>query len=160
MAEAAWVGQRLRATAVDLVLLQTAAIPGGLLELGVPAVRSLHPALLGELVYLALSAYLLVTTGQTFGKRFHRIRVLDARGDHPGIGRILVRACAAPLVGMLASFVLQWTLDEEGRIDPRHVMWLAVLLDCATIFGRDRRCVHDYLAGTRVVRVSAAEVFA
>jgi uncharacterized RDD family membrane protein YckC len=96
--------------------------------------------------------WLLVTRGQTIGKKYMGIYMMRSDGDIPNVGWILVREFAIPAaVGILRY---------AGRHDPSPVgqafqvllcfVWLA---DCLFIFGPTRRCLHDFVAGTHVVKV-------
>lgn len=88
------------------------------------------------LVVLGYQMWLLATTGQTIGKRFLKLRVVDeADGSNPGFVRaVLLRVFAPaaitniPLVGFL--------------------FWLA---DALFVFRDDRKCIHDHFAKTVVV---------
>jgi uncharacterized RDD family membrane protein YckC len=86
-------------------------------------------------VFLLLHGYFLKTNGQTIGKKLLGIRIADLDGGVPPIGRlILCRILPVSLV----SFI-----PVVGRFLP--------LVDVLFIFRSDRRCIHDLLAGTRVL---------
>jgi uncharacterized RDD family membrane protein YckC len=70
------------------------------------------------------------TAGRTPGMRLMGLRVMDAAGRHPGVGRSLVR-----LIGLGLCIV------------PLFAGFLTVLVDDR------RRGLHDFLAGTVVVYV-------
>jgi uncharacterized RDD family membrane protein YckC len=72
------------------------------------------------------------TTGQTPGMRPMRVRVLAPDGAPPGVGRSAVR-----FIGLLVSIALLFT------------GFLTILFDAR------RRALHDFLAGTVVVREAA-----
>jgi uncharacterized RDD family membrane protein YckC len=86
-------------------------------------------------VFVAVQGYPLATTGQTWGKKVLKLRIVDMQGLKPdfwrlialryGVGRV---AAMIPLLGGIYS-----------------------LADILFIFRDDRRCVHDHIAGTRVV---------
>ncbi len=84
----------------------------------------------GLLVY---NCHLLLTTGQTLGKRTLGIRVIPAEGhDDPGFIKLIVLREFLPFVLLaFGGFLL--------------------LIDILFIFRADRRCLHDLIAGTRVV---------
>ena len=93
-------------------------------------------AAVGGLILLALrvaNLFLLVKWGQTIGKRFVGIRVVDKERDvHPGAARLIgIRVVLNGLLGLIPFYAL---------------------VDVLFIFGQERRCIHDYLAGTRVVK--------
>ena len=88
-------------------------------------------ALAGAWWTLAAGAYFVLcwsVTGQTPGLRLMGLRVVDAHGSPPGVGRSVVR-----FVGLLLA------------IAPLFAGFLPVLVD------RRRRGLHDFLAGTVVV---------
>jgi uncharacterized RDD family membrane protein YckC len=70
------------------------------------------------------------TAGRTPGMRLMALRVMDASGGHPGVGRSIVR-----LIGLGLCIV------------PLFAGFLTVLVDDR------RRGLHDFLAGTVVVYV-------
>jgi uncharacterized RDD family membrane protein YckC len=72
-------------------------------------------------------------TGQTPGMRAMHVRVVDANGDPPSLGRAIVR-----LVGLVLAII------------PLFAGFLPVLVDDR------RRGIHDMLAGTVVLYALAA----
>jgi uncharacterized RDD family membrane protein YckC len=138
-------GQRLGAALVDSIIAIIVAIPIMLL-LGTfvylkggqplpPALRILTSAL-AFLMFAAVNFYLLKVNGQTVGKKVIGIRIVDMDNQLPSVWRILgLRALPVSIAA---------TLPVLGQILP--------LIDVLFIFRKDRRCVHDLIAGTRVVR--------
>ena len=90
---------------------------------------------LGGLLLLAMlvfQIYLLSAKGQTLGKRWMKIRIVKMDGSNPGfVGAVLMRAFVNGLLGMLPFYGL---------------------VDILFIFNDDQRCLHDKIAGTRVVQ--------
>lgn len=142
-------GRRLAATLLDAILVPTLTL---LLVLVTGVVEDaedyrdrawiLHVLLLAVFAYLLLNGYGLWRHGQTLGKRCLGIAIMDARSSGPDAPAplwrlVLIRALFFPVLFLLP------------------VPWLTCLplLDQGLIFGRARRCLHDRLAGTRVVRV-------
>jgi uncharacterized RDD family membrane protein YckC len=83
----------------------------------------------------AVSWWLIVRDGQSIGKRWVDIRIVRTDGRLPGF---------------FAGVVLRsWTMLLASRLCS-----VADLLDGAMVLRRDRRALHDHLAGTRVVRGS------
>lgn len=75
---------------------------------------------------------LIATRGQTIGKFLMCIRIVSMDGRLPGfIFGVVVRNWIRNLLGMIPFFSL---------------------VDVLFIFGESNRCIHDYLAGTRVVQ--------
>jgi uncharacterized RDD family membrane protein YckC len=94
--------------------------------------------------------WLLVTQGQTIGKRFLGIYIMRSDGSIPNVGWLLLREFAIP--GAVALF--RWA----GHNDPTFVgqvfqsmLGLLCLVDILFIFSPTRRCLHDLVAGTHVV---------
>ncbi len=88
---------------------------------------------IGIVVFAVYQLSLLVRQGQTLGKKTMNIRIVNYDdGGIPSAGRLLGVRC------FLNSFL--------GRIIPFYA-----LIDVVAIFGNERRCIHDYLAGTKVV---------
>lgn len=97
-----------------------------------------HPAnaVVGFALFLAINGWLLVQRGQTVGKALLKIRIARPDGAAASAGRVLglryglgYVTVAFPLVGELYG-----------------------LIDCLLIFRSSRRCLHDDIAGTIVVR--------
>ncbi len=87
------------------------------------------PILLGCTLQWAL----ICNRGQTLGKLVCCIRIVTTSGKLPGFVRGVV--------------LRNWVRNALGIIP------FFPLLDVATIFGDSRRCMHDFLADTRVVEV-------
>ena len=88
------------------------------------------------IIFMAINSYFLVTKGQTLGKRMLGIRIVDAASNGA--------ATAVKLLGLRYVLVLLvMAIPMIGQ--------LLGLADALFIFRSDRRCVHDLLAGTKVV---------
>ena len=91
--------------------------------------------------YLLLNGYLLWKRGQTVGKRLLNIAVVSHSVENitpaPLWNLILVRAWFFPALYMI--------------IIPPYL--LLPVLDLAFIFGKSRRCLHDLVCRTEVVRL-------
>jgi uncharacterized RDD family membrane protein YckC len=116
-----------------------------------PCIGSLG-ALLGFAGILAAQVWLLVTRGQTLGKKAMAIAIIRSDGGVPPVGWLLVREFAIPLaVGILRY---------GGHNDPSPVgqvfqflLGFVWLIDSLFIFSPTRRCLHDLVADTHVVKV-------
>ena len=87
-------------------------------------------------IFMVINGYLLVTKGQTLGKLALGIRIVDAASNGA--------ATAVKLLGLRYVLVLLvMAIPIIGQ--------LLGLADALFIFRSDRRCVHDLLAGTKVV---------
>ncbi|MEM7130082.1 MAG: RDD family protein [Chloroflexota bacterium] len=86
-------------------------------------------------VFLVLNGYLLFTRGQTIGKVAMQTKIVGIGGNVPSLSKLFImRYLILGLVGMIS-----------------HIGVFAGLVNVLFIFGQDHRCLHDYLAGTRVV---------
>jgi uncharacterized RDD family membrane protein YckC len=89
-------------------------------------------------VFLTLNGYLLYTRGQTIGKVVVKTKIVDMGGKIPSFARlVLLRYLTPMLVGAIPI-----------------IGGIFGILNPLFIFGKERRCVHDYMAGTRVVNTS------
>ena len=142
-------GERLLAAIIDGLLLMALMLPlmfvGGYWQAGmeagmrgesVPFGLQLMWLAIGFGVFALVQGIPLSRTGQTWGKRLLGIKIVDLDGEKPQLGRLLALrylpvqlATGIPFIGGLIGVV-------------------NVLL----IFRGDRRCGHDLIAGTQVVK--------
>jgi len=104
-------------------------------------VESFTHAMIRSLPLLALLALvqgvLLATRGQSVGKLLCRIRIVRfADNAEPGFVRAYLLRGTVPLV-----------LEQIPILG--RLFWI---VDACFIFGDERRCLHDYIAGTKVVK--------
>jgi uncharacterized RDD family membrane protein YckC len=92
--------------------------------------------IIGGGVFIAFNGYLLARHGQTIGKRICRIRILREDGTRATLWDTFVKR----------------QLPIRLLMQIPHVGWIFTLIDSLFIFREDRRCLHDWLAGTIVVR--------
>jgi uncharacterized RDD family membrane protein YckC len=92
----------------------------------------------GLVIFFIVHGYLLATRGQTVGKMLAKIKIVDYHTD-----RILP---FAKLVGF--RYIPVWIVSMIPLVS------LLGLVNVLFIFGEQRRCVHDYIAGTKVVDVA------
>ena len=91
---------------------------------------------LGVIVYQAVS---LSSTGQTVGKRMMQLRVVNFYNDsNPGF---------------VKAVVVRWWLPSLIYPIP-YIGWAFWLADVSFLFKKDHRCLHDLLAGTKVVQLA------
>lgn len=90
----------------------------------------------GFVLFLLINGFLLVQRGQTVGKSITKLRIAQHDGSPVPAGRLLGLRYG---VGYLVS-----SLPFVGA--------LYGLLDALLIFGEERRCIHDRIAGTIVVK--------
>ena len=140
--------QRLAATGLDwslitvvtlLVILATGVIEHAedYANVGQSAVNAV---LCGLPAYLILNGWLLWTRGQTAGKAAMSLMIVDHQtGNCASLWKLLFVRALIPVVVIAVGFI--WEL-----------LWLLVLIDFFFIFRKDQRCLHDWIAGTRVVK--------
>lgn len=128
---------RLTAALVDALATVGAAMPALGLCTAAELTGPSAAFLVGVCVFLLLIVqwFLIATTGQSLGKRWLGIRIVRHDGGPAGFVHGVV----------LRSWVLQ---------APMWLPWIGsfiALLDVLMIFGTQRRCMHDHIAGTKVI---------
>ncbi|MEJ2694014.1 MAG: RDD family protein [Candidatus Thiodiazotropha sp.] len=100
-----------------------------------PYTYTLAAVVYGFIGFALIHYYFLNRDGQTVGKKLLKIRIIGIDGQHPGAVPLLLKRylpmsliSLVPLIGSLLG-----------------------LIDILFIFRKDRRCVHDLIAGTKVV---------
>ena len=143
--------RRLLATAIDMLLVPalTVLLVGllGVVEHAEDFTDSwwvLHVLLLAIASYLILNGPLLWRRGQTVGKWALGIAMHTKAHQPVSFWKLVfIRAWFFPLLFLPAlSFVGAWPLS------------LIPIFDLLFIFGQKRRCLHDRLSGTQVVRLN------
>jgi uncharacterized RDD family membrane protein YckC len=134
-------GDRLGAAIIDavlcLVMIAAAVAVAAALGLDFQATPVRIGLASGVLPLAVLQMVLLSLRGQTLGKALMGVRVVDQEdGRNPGFVRVVLLRQFLP--GVITA------LPYLGK-----VFWL---IDCLCIFGEERRCLHDVIAGTKVVR--------
>ena len=102
--------------------------------------RSLGLTILAIVLFVGLSFaqfWLLTTRGQTLGKIALGLRIVRTKDGRNGgfVTNVLLRVGAGALIGMIPYLGALYTVT-----------------DLLFIFRDDRRCLHDLIAGTRVVK--------
>lgn len=152
---------RLASAALDFLISMVCALPGALvlgtafLDIVIAVARGQQPdvsqinpgrlligfALLGlaSFTLLLVQIYLVSTRGQTIAKRILGLRIVRfADGSNPGfVHGWLLRALVPGIIGILPMV---------GNI--------FTIVNYCFIFRDDRRCLHDLIADTRVVKVT------
>ena len=133
---------RLIAKMIDLPFTMVSLIVASVLQSRWPATEQLQLALilLGVFGMMAQAA-LLSRDGQTIGKRLLKIRVVRADTERNGgfVTNVVVRAGVNGLLSLTGVYFV---------------------VDAAFIFFENRLCLHDYIAGTKVVRDGAGAAHA
>lgn len=94
-------------------------------------------AVLGMLLFLAVNGYLLLRHGQTVGKKIVGLRIVRPNGERVSPGRLLG-----------GRYLVGGALSALPTVGPVYN-----LVDALFIFRESRRCLHDSIADTIVVRV-------
>jgi uncharacterized RDD family membrane protein YckC len=90
---------------------------------------------LGLAVWLLLNRRFLARRGQTIGKIVVGTKIVDLKGGLPPFANLVgLRYIVPSAISSIPIF---------GGV--------FALVNVLFIFGRERRCIHDYLAGTRVI---------
>ena len=91
----------------------------------------------GLAFFLLVHGYFLKENGQTVGKKVVGIRIADLYNDVPSLQTLI-----------LMRYLPIWIVTMIPLIGG-----MVSLVDVLFIFKDDRRCIHDIIAGTRVVVV-------
>jgi uncharacterized RDD family membrane protein YckC len=140
---------RLGALLLDGLVMLPALIPNFLMALSTgfaprpvePRDMSLVMTIgLGVVIFFGLLIYqwyLISTRGQSLGKKWLGIKIVRTNGEP---------------VGFLHGVILRsWIITALGSIP--YVGGFIHLVDALMIFGSERQCLHDQIAGTKVVLV-------
>ena len=138
-------GSRAAGAIIDGLIGAVAVVPllrgsGVVEQMGVAGVgvsENATVAVLGLLVFTVLHGYLLATSGQTIGKRI--------------VGTRIVSATDGSLLPLPTLLLLRYVPISAAAVIP-FIGNFAGLVDIAFIAREDRRCLHDLIAGTKVVR--------
>jgi len=92
---------------------------------------------IGFAVFLVLQGWLLVTRGQTIGKILFKLRIVRPDGSKPDAMRLLgLRYGVGLLMNVTAAISMIWAL-----------------VDSLLIFRASRKCLHDTIADTQVIKL-------
>lgn len=93
---------------------------------------------IGQALYLLLNGYLLHKYGQTIGKKLLKIQIINKNNKIPNLTyTYLLRVLLIAAIGQI----------------PFYVGTLFSLVDILFIFRKDRRCIHDHIAKTKVIQL-------
>lgn len=132
---------RLWAAIVDRAIYVPFALVAAIVLPGLRRSDAMVPAI-AVIVLLAAAlfiyqAWLVSTTGQTIGKKLFRVRIVKVPDLSPG--------------GFVSNFLLRTVAMWAIGFVP-FLGTLVVLADALFIFREDRRCIHDHIAGTCVIK--------
>ncbi len=144
-------GTRLGAALIDGLLSVAAALPAGLIlgftiynstrgntgvgDLEVMTIGLIALMVLMVFAFMGYQWYLISTTGQTLAKRW--------------LGIQIVRIDGTPLGFVNGVILRSWVMSALSNIP--LVGFIAAIVNPLMIFGEERRCLHDQIAGTRVI---------
>jgi len=149
-------GTRFASQMVDGLLFMAALVPaliagfqsGAFREGGSTAIfRAFAANALGMVsgaAWIALigyQAYLVTTTGQSIAKRLFKIKIVKLDGSPVSF-----------VSGVLLRNWLMLILQQIPGVNA-----ILPLVDALFIFRQDRRCVHDFIAGTKVIALTGAK---
>ena len=95
----------------------------------------LSSPILGTVFFVLFNGYLLFTQGQTIGKYFLKIRIARPSGERVSMSRLCVRQGIGYVFSITSGLAL-----------------IYCLFDCLPIFHSARRCLHDWVADTVVLK--------
>ncbi len=91
--------------------------------------------LIGIIFFLLVNGYLLSKYGQTVGKKLLDIKIVDLNGNILGFNPLIAK-----------RYVPIWVVSQIPVVGG-----IIAIIDALFIFRKDKRCIHDLIAGTRVV---------
>jgi uncharacterized RDD family membrane protein YckC len=147
--ELATRGARFGAAVIDGLLIAFVIFPvmfaTGYLQEAMSGIQPLATQMmygsLGFVLYVVFHGYLLQKSGQTIGKRLVGTRIVSVDDNR-----------VVPLWKILTMRQLPITVLSQVPM----VGQVVALVDCLFIFRADKRCAHDLIAGTKVVKASTA----
>jgi uncharacterized RDD family membrane protein YckC len=100
-------------------------------------VHTVANSLAGVVLFMLVNGVLLARRGQTLGKMLVKVRIVRPDGSPAAAGRVL---------GL--RYGLGWLVN----LVPMPVPMIYGIVDCLLVFGGARRCLHDRIADTIVVK--------
>jgi uncharacterized RDD family membrane protein YckC len=143
--------ERFGAHWIDALLVGACAVVGGFID----GLIGGSERLLVLLVLIAAAPieiyqwYLVTKTGQTLGKRWLKLKIVKMDGSAVDfMSGVVLRSWP-----LLAFYALSHLISVETV--RTLVIDLVLLVDAVLVLGSERRALHDYIAGTRVISVAA-----
>lgn len=137
-------GSRFLAALIDGLIGMIIAIPFWLVSgawdfvtsgTGLPFTYSLAAGMYGFIAFTLVHFYFLNKNGQTVGKKLLNIRIISINDQLYGGSHLLFKRYLPITLASLIPIAGQFL----------------ILIDTLFIFRKDRRCIHDLIAGTKVV---------
>ena len=129
------LSSRVIAKVIDLPFTAASLIAASLVPAAVPASESIQLVLILVGAFgMIVQVVLLSSHGQTIGKRLMGLRIVRADTGRNGgfVTNVLLRAGVNGLLGLTIIYFI---------------------MDSLFLLFRNRLCLHDYIAGTKVVKV-------
>jgi uncharacterized RDD family membrane protein YckC len=101
------------------------------------AAAALFGAFIGGGIFLVINGYLLATRGQTVGKVVMKTQIVSNDGTLVPIGMLILR-----------RYVPLWIATNLPGVGP-----FLALGNALAIFRENRKCIHDEIAGTKVIKL-------
>lgn len=136
---------RFWAVLLDALAYAAALLLAGLVAL-LGAKGTVLPPVIGAAGVLGVASYqlyLCASSGQSIGKRMMGIRVVLEDGNPASLFHILLLRNFIP--GLMGGLL--------GLLLPGSFQAVFPLVDSLFILRADRRCIHDLIAGTKVIKV-------
>lgn len=102
-----------------------------------PYELTLMGATYGFVLFIIVQGYFLAKNGQTIGKKLLGMRITDLEGRLLNLSPMMVKRYLPISVAGVIPIIGQFLL----------------IIDVLFIFRNDKRCIHDLIAGTKVVKV-------
>jgi uncharacterized RDD family membrane protein YckC len=106
----------------------------------VPIMDTIIYGLFGLVVYLALNGYWLSKDGQTIGKKVVGTRIVSVETNE--------------IIPLWKVFCIRYLPLAVCANIPLAGQFIAIV-DSLFVFRKDKRCIHDLIAGTKVVKATA-----
>lgn len=144
-AEMATRWSRLWSSLIDSLTIMAISIPtmhftGGLemITQGIQPsfIYNISIAALAISVFFIINFKLLKTQGQTIGKKTLKIKIVDLDGNLPDFNTQILKR--------YATYFLPGQIPVAGQFFS--------LINILFIFGKKKRCIHDFVAGTKVIK--------
>jgi len=146
-AQLASLGERFLGSLIDGLIMLAIALPAGLVTGATGAVNPANKAeslgfnigvsLVVFAVFLAINWKSLNATGQTIGKKVVKTRIVTLQNEKPAINDLLKRYAFLNLIGIIP-----------------FVGWIGSLVNVLFVFKADRRCIHDLIGKTKVIKAT------
>jgi len=108
-------------------------------------------------LFVAIGAYFVLSwrkRGQTLPMKTWNIRLQDAHGHVPGVGRLCIRYLLLWPIPLLAAYAVLWASRLSGYASTDLlIVFTPFALFIPTWFDAHQQFLHDRLSGTRLVSV-------